>query len=54
MGLGLKSAIYTASTGMKASEKTINVAGNNLSNANTIAYKAERADFAGKWMNRPS
>ncbi|MCL2710898.1 MAG: flagellar hook-basal body complex protein [Planctomycetaceae bacterium] len=45
MGLGLKSAIYTASTGMKASEKTINVAGNNLANANTIGYKYERADF---------
>ena len=46
MGLGLKSAIYTASTGMKASEKTINVAGHNLANANTIGYKYERADFA--------
>ena len=46
MGLGLKSAIHTASTGMKASEKTINVAGNNLANANTIGYKYERADFA--------
>ena len=46
MGLGLTSAIHTASTGMKASEKTINVAGNNLSNANTIGYKSERADFA--------
>ena len=46
MGLGLKSAIYTASTGMKASEKTINVAGDNLANANTIGYKADRADFA--------
>ncbi|GHT18229.1 flagellar hook protein FlgE [Planctomycetales bacterium] len=46
MGLGLESAIHTASTGMKASEKTINVSGNNLSNANTIGYKAERADFA--------
>jgi len=46
MGLGLKSAIYTASTGMKASEKTINVAGTNLANANTIGYKSERADFA--------
>ena len=45
MGLGLHSAIYTASTGMKASEKTINVSGNNLSNANTIGYKYERADF---------
>jgi flagellar hook protein FlgE len=46
MGLGLKSAIHTASTGMKASEKTINVAGHNLANSNTIGYKAERADFA--------
>ena len=45
MGLGLKSAIYTASTGMKASEKTINVAGDNLANANTIGYKYDRADF---------
>ncbi|MDR0327451.1 MAG: flagellar hook-basal body complex protein, partial [Planctomycetaceae bacterium] len=46
MGLGLHSAIHTSSTGMKASEKTINVAGNNLANANTIGYKSERADFA--------
>jgi flagellar hook protein FlgE len=46
MGLGLESAIHTACSGMKASEKTINVSGNNLSNANTIGYKAERADFA--------
>jgi flagellar hook protein FlgE len=46
MGLGLKSAIHTASSGMKASEKTINVAGNNLANSNTIGYKSERADFA--------
>ena len=46
MGLGLTSAIHTASTGMKASEKTINVSGHNLSNANTIGYKSERADFA--------
>lgn len=46
MGLGLASAIHTASTGMQASEKTINVSGNNLSNANTTGYKAERADFA--------
>ena len=45
MGLGLTSAIYTASTGMKASEKTINVTGDNLANANTIGYKSDRADF---------
>ncbi|MDR3233542.1 MAG: flagellar hook-basal body complex protein [Planctomycetaceae bacterium] len=46
MGLGLESAIHTAHTGMKASEKSLNVSGTNLSNANTIGYKAERADFA--------
>ncbi len=46
MGLGLHSAIHTASTGMKGAEKTINVSGTNLANANTFGYKAERADFA--------
>jgi len=45
MGLGLASAIHTASTGMRASEKTINVSGDNLANSNTIGYKAERANF---------
>ncbi len=45
MGLGLTSAIHIASMGMRASEKTINVSGDNLANANTIGYKAERADF---------
>ncbi len=46
MGLGLHSAIHTASTGMKGAEKTINVSGANLANANTFGYKAERADFS--------
>ncbi|MDR2116451.1 MAG: flagellar hook-basal body complex protein [Planctomycetaceae bacterium] len=46
MGLNLASAIHIASMGMRASEKTINVSGDNLANANTIAYKSERADFA--------
>ncbi|MDR1924644.1 MAG: flagellar hook-basal body complex protein [Planctomycetaceae bacterium] len=46
MGLGLTSAIHTAQTGMGAAEKTINVSGNNLANANTWGYKSERADFA--------
>ncbi|MDR1142287.1 MAG: flagellar hook-basal body complex protein [Planctomycetaceae bacterium] len=46
MGLNLASAIHIASMGMQASEKTINVSGDNLANANTIGYKAERADFA--------
>ncbi|MDR2170755.1 MAG: flagellar hook-basal body complex protein [Planctomycetaceae bacterium] len=46
MGLGLTSAIHTAQTGMGAAEKTINVSGNNLANANTWGYKSERADFS--------
>ncbi|MDR1485955.1 MAG: flagellar hook-basal body complex protein [Planctomycetaceae bacterium] len=45
MGLGLTSAIHTAQTGMGAAEKSINVSGNNLANANTWGYKAERPDF---------
>ncbi len=45
MGLGLFSAINIAHMGMGASEKTINVSGTNLANANTHGYKAERADF---------
>ncbi|MDR1479932.1 MAG: flagellar hook-basal body complex protein [Planctomycetaceae bacterium] len=46
MGLGLTSAIHTAQTGMGAAEKSINVSGNNLANANTWGYKSERPDFS--------
>ncbi|MDR2642418.1 MAG: flagellar hook-basal body complex protein, partial [Planctomycetaceae bacterium] len=46
MGLGLTSAIHIAQTGMGAAEKSINVSGNNLANANTWGYKAERPDFS--------
>lgn len=46
MGLGLHSAIHIAHMGMGAAEKTINVSGNNLANANTYGYKSERADFS--------
>lgn len=45
MGIGLGSAFNTASMGIKASEKMINVIGNNLANANTTGFKAERANF---------
>ncbi|MDR0390316.1 MAG: flagellar hook-basal body complex protein [Planctomycetaceae bacterium] len=38
--------MHTAQTGMGAAEKSINVSGNNLANANTWGYKAERPDFA--------
>ncbi|MGL6225868.1 MAG: flagellar hook-basal body complex protein [Thermoguttaceae bacterium] len=46
MGLSLQQAMNTASMGMKAAESSINVIGNNLSNANTVGFKANRADFA--------
>ena len=46
MGLSLNQALNTASMGMSAAEKNINVIGNNLSNANTTGFKANRADFA--------
>ncbi|MDR1290762.1 MAG: flagellar hook-basal body complex protein, partial [Planctomycetaceae bacterium] len=46
MGLGLTSAIHIAQTGMGAAEKSINVSGNNLANANTWGYKSERPDFS--------
>ncbi|MCL2744487.1 MAG: flagellar hook-basal body complex protein, partial [Planctomycetaceae bacterium] len=45
MGLGLSSAIHIAKMGMGAAEKSINISGTNLANANTIGYKAERPDF---------
>lgn len=46
MGLSLNQALNTASMGLNASESSINVIGNNLANANTIGFKAGRADFA--------
>ncbi|MDR2345417.1 MAG: flagellar hook-basal body complex protein [Planctomycetaceae bacterium] len=46
MSLGLTSAIHIAQTGMGVAEKSINVSGNNLANANTWGYKAERPDFS--------
>ncbi|MCL2304986.1 MAG: flagellar hook-basal body complex protein [Planctomycetaceae bacterium] len=46
MGLSLNQALNTASMGMSAAESNINVIGNNLSNANTTGFKANRADFA--------
>ena len=46
MGLSLNQALNTASMGLSAAEKNINVIGNNLSNANTTGFKSNRADFA--------
>ena len=40
--MGLASALSTALTGLNASEKTIDVVGNNIANANTVGFKASR------------
>jgi flagellar basal-body rod protein FlgG len=38
-------ALYTAATGMNSLQKKLDVIANNLANAETIAYKADRANF---------
>lgn len=38
-------ALNTAATGMSAQEKNVNTISNNIANANTTGYKAQRAEF---------
>ena len=38
-------ALYTAATGMIAEQQNLDTISNNLSNVNTIGYKAERTEF---------
>lgn len=40
------STFSTAITGLKACQTDLGVIGNNIANANTIGYKASRAQFA--------
>lgn len=44
--MGLASALNTALTGITAMETQIDVVGNNISNANTVGFKASRVLFA--------
>ena len=44
--MGLFASMNVAHTGMSAAETSISVIGNNLSNANTSGFKAQRADFS--------
>ncbi len=44
--MGLASALNTALTGMSAAETTIDVAGNNLANSQTVGFKESDAVFA--------
>src|SRR5262245_6596061 len=52
--MGLASALSTALTGMTASETTIDVVGNNVSNSNTVGFKASEAVFATQFLQTQS
>jgi flagellar hook protein FlgE len=48
--MGLSSVLSTAITGLQAAETTIDVAGNNVANANTVGFKASEALFATQFL----
>lgn len=48
--MGLASAMTTALTGMTAAETQIDVLGNNLSNSQTVGFKASDALFANQFL----
>jgi flagellar hook protein FlgE len=52
--MGLASALSTALTGMGASQSTIDVVGNNLSNSSTVGFKASTAIFATQFLQTQS
>lgn len=52
--MGLASALNTALTGMSAAETTIDVAGNNLANSQTVGFKESDAVFATQLLQTHS
>ena len=48
--MGLSSVFNTAVTGLQASETTIDVAGNNVANSNTIGFKKSEAVFTTQFL----
>ena len=48
--MGLQSAMSTALTGLTAAETQVQVIGNNLANANAIAFKASNVEFATQFF----
>ena len=48
--MGLASALTTALTGMTAAETQIDVVGNNLANAQTVAFKESSVQFATQFL----
>lgn len=52
--MGLQSALSTALTGMTAAETSIDVAGNNVANANTVGFKESTVNFATQFLQTQS
>lgn len=52
--MGLSSVFNTAITGLQASETTIDVAGNNVANSNTIGFKQSEALFSTQFLQKLS
>jgi len=52
--MGLSSVFNTAITGLQASETTIDVAGNNVANSNTIGFKQSEALFSTQFLQQLS
>ncbi|MCX5661145.1 MAG: flagellar hook-basal body complex protein [Planctomycetota bacterium] len=47
--MGLTTALYSGLSGLAANSQLITVAGNNLANVNTTAFKSSRADFESQF-----
>lgn len=52
--MGLSSVFNTAITGLQASETTIDVAGNNVANSNTVGFKQSEALFSTQFLQQLS
>ena len=52
--MGLASALSTALTGLSASETMVDVAGNNVANANTVGFKQSSAVFTTQFLQTMS
>lgn len=52
--MGLSSVLNTSITGLQAAETTIDVAGNNVANANTVGFKQSEALFSTQFLRQLS
>lgn len=52
--MGLYSALTTSLTGLSAAETSIDVAGNNVANANTVGFKESKVSFATQFLQTQS